>query len=328
MQDSFTFEGLDEIGAALQAAADEIGYLVLQDRLNNADKPIGRFNFDADGLRAWRVECGDEHLADGGDDDDDGAPSPGELAQGALSWVRATAQRAATTDALRRFRLFAWGPKGVSRVFSRSFACRNARPRRPLPAPIALGELQAPAPRLGAAHFEEAANHHALYAYKALGEFYAQFGQMLFTGVAQLQSVQDSVVGRLSQELHSSREQVDQLLAALLKFRFQDARQSAEERDKSRESEAISGLAEQAVGQIGLAVQTLLLTRGLTPETIEIIGTLGASPELMATLRDPRVQALVKNPANLQILANMLRQIADQPVMELPEPEPEKKTNN
>ena len=327
MQDSFTFEGLDEIAAGLQASADEIGYLVILDRSASPEKPISRFNFDGDGLRAWQAESGEES-ADLDDEDDAGQPSPGELANGALRWVRASAQRATAGDASRRFRLLAWSPKGVSRVFSRCFVCKNARPRRPVPAPISLGDLQIPDTRGAAPRFDEIANYQALPAFKALSEFYMQFGHMLFTGVAQLQSVQDSVVGRLSQELHSSREQVDQLLAALLKFRFQDAKQSAEEREKTRDSEAISGLAEQAVGQIGLAVQTLLLTRGLNTETIEMIGTLGASPELMSTLRDPSVLVLVKNPANLQILAGMLRQIADQPTMDLPALEGDRKPSN
>ena len=66
-------------------------------------------------------------------------------------------------------------------------------------------------------------------------------------------------------------------------------------------------LARHAIKQLGDAAQAFVLARGLPPDLAEVFGALGASPELMATLRDPSVRVLMKDPDNLRGLATMLR---------------------
>ena len=43
-----------------------------------------------------------------------------------------------------------------------------------------------------------------------------------------------------------------------------------------------------------------------------MLGALGQSPELVATLNDPEVKVLMQDPTNLQALAGMLKQAAAQ----------------
>lgn len=44
----------------------------------------------------------------------------------------------------------------------------------------------------------------------------------------------------------------------------------------------------------------------------ELVGPLGPSPELMATLADLDVRTLLQDPTNLRFVAAMLKQAADQ----------------
>jgi hypothetical protein len=44
----------------------------------------------------------------------------------------------------------------------------------------------------------------------------------------------------------------------------------------------------------------------------ELLGVLGQSPELLATLNDPRVRALMRDPNNLRMVAGLLRQFGEQ----------------
>lgn len=48
----------------------------------------------------------------------------------------------------------------------------------------------------------------------------------------------------------------------------------------------------------------------MPPELTDVLGAMAASPELMQTLNDPEVRALMKEPANLTALAAMLKNAA------------------
>ena len=78
--------------------------------------------------------------------------------------------------------------------------------------------------------FEEAASAGASKGIKALGDYYAQWGRIVLGSVGQLQGVNNHMLARLHRQLNESRDQVDQLVGAILENRFNEL-QAARGRD-------------------------------------------------------------------------------------------------
>jgi hypothetical protein len=189
---------------------------------------------------------------------------------------------------------------------SGSFLCRNddyelqvapaAAPRREIPKPT----------------FEQAAQEGGARAMRTLGDLYAQWGTIVIGSVDQLQGVNNAMNAQLHRQLRDARDQVDQLVAAILTYRHKQAT-AEDQRDRDeRNDDTRALLARDAINQLGEAARAFLATRGLSPEMAEVLGMLGASPELSAALADPDVRNLMQDPDNLKALAAMLRQAAAQ----------------
>jgi hypothetical protein len=147
---------------------------------------------------------------------------------------------------------------------------------------------------------------------RALGDYYAQWGRIVLGSVHQLQGVNNKMVVKLHSQLDASRDQVDEFVGAILNLRaVRDGgrRTAAGERqdrrlaDRDREARAPAARRRRQ-GVPGRA--------GVTPEMADVLGTLGQSPDLMATLGDPDVRVLMQDPNNLKMLAGLLKQAAAQ----------------
>lgn len=132
--------------------------------------------------------------------------------------------------------------------------------------------------------------------------------------VGQLQGVNNAMLARMHTQLHQSRDQVDQLVAAILTHRAAEAgAELAEQRRASeRSQDTRTILAQQALQQLGEAAKAFLAARGVTPELADALGAIGQRPELVQTLNDPDVRVLMHDPNNLRMLAGMLKQAAQQ----------------
>jgi len=71
-------------------------------------------------------------------------------------------------------------------------------------------------------------------------------------------------------------------------------------------------LAREALNQLGDAAKAFLTARGVSPGLADVLGVIGTSPELVGTLSDPDVRALMRDPDNLKSLAQMLKAAAAQ----------------
>ncbi len=100
----FTFEGLDDISRRIHKAADRVAYLVVHDRTERGrDVPLGRFDLE-----------GEEAADPVGVED-------------AMRWVRELAVSNTVGEDWRRFRVKAFGPKGLRLVTCGQFVCRAVR---------------------------------------------------------------------------------------------------------------------------------------------------------------------------------------------------------
>lgn len=332
-REKFSYQGLDPIADRIRRNADDIGYLVIVDRTDRTrGETLGRFDLTEECAHPYLA--GDEEpddafegylarpmgeLEDDEDleDDDEEAPEPEEdrgpvpmsaIAEAAIRWVKDIAARNTVGEEWRRYRVKVFSPKGARQLDSGQFVCRNHDYDLDVPAADdVLRELRIPEPNLDRA--EKAGMAKGI---RALGDYYAQWGNIVLGSMGQLQGVNNAMLGRLHRQLQHSQDHVDQLVAAVLTHRVAAAEIAEQGRASDRADDTRTALAHQALQQLGDAAKAFLASRGVTPELADALGAIGQSPELVQTLNDPDVRSLMHDPTNLALLSGMLRQAAQQ----------------
>jgi hypothetical protein len=345
--DRYVYEGLEAFEKRLRRVAADVDYLVVWDRTERRNEdPLGRFALTlADALPYLEqaeelVDIDESDPDDGVDDDrlfdpdddpldedteenepDDAtraerllgrAPGPADFAVAAGRWLRDVAVRNMGGDPLRRFRVKAYSPKAARVVETATYACRDSDADAELPVHVAVAETAALEMRIPTPTFDQVETHSSLRGMKALGDYYAQFGHILLGAVGQLQGVNNAVVGRMHRDLQQSRNQVDQLMAAVLTQRVADVQLADQRAASERNDDARTDLARQALQQLGEAARAFLTSKGVSPEMTDLMGLLGQNADLMGALQDPDVRALVQEPGNVAALAAMLKHAASQ----------------
>ena len=334
-RDKFSYQGLDPIADRIRRSADDIGYLVVVDRTDRKHaETLGRFDLTEESALPYiEGEPDDEdeefegYLARpmGVDDDDEQepeaeAPDPPEprddrgpmpmslVAEAAIRWVKDIAARNTVGEEWRRYRVKVFSPKGIRQVDSGQFVCRNHDFDLDVPAADeVLRELRIPEPDLDRAEKSGMAK-----GIKALGDYYAQWGQIVLGSMGQLQGVNNAMLARMHRQLQESRGHVDELIAAMLESRIAETKLAGERRSEDHAADARTQLAQHALQQLGDAAKAFLAAKGVSPEMADVLGVLGHSPELLGVLNDPEVRSLMNEPANLKALAAMLKQAAAQ----------------
>ena len=277
-----------------------------------------------------------EAMDDDDDDDDDEPQEPaeppsaatgvvkrdartvtqGQIAEAACRWLRDIAARNTLAEPYRRFRVKIYGPKGVRTLDSGSFVCRNDDHDLDLPVPAQnspLTEKVRPHDReIPPPSFETVEITSAGRGMRALGDYYAQWGRIVLGSVHQLQGVNNAMVHKLHKQLDASRDQVDELVGAILNLRAAEMELAEKHRSSDKSEDTRAEIAKHALQQLGDAAKAFLAARGVTPEMADVLGTLGQSPDLMAALNDPDVRILMQDANNLKLLAGLLKQAAVQ----------------
>jgi hypothetical protein len=334
--DRYVYEGLEAFEKRLRRVSSDVDYLVVWDRTaRQSEDALGRFALTltdalpyleeadelAEGDDPFELQAGEEADEDTEDFDEDEAsraerllgraPGPADFAVAAGRWLRDLAERNMGGDELRRFRVKAYSPKAARVVETTTFSCRDTDVE-PEAAPLTLREtaqvnLPMPVPT-----FEAVETHASAKGMKALGDNYAQFGHLLVGTFHQLQNINNAVVNNLHRDLQHSRQQVDQLTAAVLTHRATEAERDDQRVVAERHDDTRTELARQALQQLGEGMKAFLVSKGLTPEMSEIMGVLGQNAELAAALQDPDVRLLIQEPGNVSALALMLKQAGSQ----------------
>jgi len=331
--DGFTFEGLEPIEQRFLRRAAGATYLVIKDRSErNHEETLDRLELTDDDLDPYldrpfglapMAQADDDDRWDEDPDEDDEDPdadeddeppraaasaseplTPAEKMRAAFRWIRECAVRNTIGDSSTRFRVKLYGPKGVNCLATGQFVCRNDA--------YDLDDAVMPKLEIPAPTFDEAARAGSVKGLKALGDYYAQWGQIVLGSVGQLQGVNNAMLARLHRQLQESRGQVDQLVASILEFRVKELEVAEERAADERDGDARTTLAREALGQLGSAASAFLAGRGMNPEMIDVFGQIGGSPDLMAALKDASVRDLMKDPDNMKALAEMLRQAGHQ----------------
>jgi len=234
--------------------------------------------------------------------------TPVDFARAACRWIRDCALRNTVGETYRRFRVRIYGPKGSPKIDAGTFICRNhSWTEQPPAAADVMPDLRIPTPS-----FDQSAKDSTLKGIKALGDYYAQWGQIVLGSVGQLQGVNNSMLARLHRQLQESRGQVDELVASILEYRHNEVETAERRRLEEHAGDTRSELARDALQQLGTAATAFLAGRSLPPDLLETFGAISASPDLTEALRDPRVRALMKEPDNLRGLAAMLQAAGQQ----------------
>ncbi len=117
---------------------------------------------------------------------------------------------------------------------------------------------------------------------------------------------------KLHVQVDASRDHVDRLAGAILNLRAAEMEIAEKQRSADRSDDTRAEIAKHALQQLGDAAKAFLPARGVSPEMADVLGTLGGSPDLMGALADPDVRILMQDPANLKVLAGLLKQAAQQ----------------
>ena len=330
-REKFSFESIEPLEDRIRRLDQDAAYIQVWDRTDRTNEQnLGRFDLtETDALpyldERYQPEShpdDDDEPADpyegsfGEYDDEEepedeepaprrraGAmPTPREIAEAGCRWMRELAIGNTVGEAWCRYRVKVYGPKGVRVLHTGTFICRNHDHDIELPVPAEIRDLKIPQPT-----FDEAANAGAAKGVKALGDYYAQWGRIVLGSVGQLQGVNNEMLTRLHRQLTESRDQVDQLVAAVLENRYKELEMSEERRAEERTGDARTELAREALSQLGDAAKAFLTARGINPEMADVLGVLGTSPDLVGALNDPDVRALMQEPSNLSSLAEMLK---------------------
>ncbi|RME26724.1 MAG: hypothetical protein D6798_06095, partial [Deltaproteobacteria bacterium] len=287
-RESFSFEGLDPIEDRIRRLSQDAAYLVIQDRtIPKKDETLARFDLNAanalpyiedEPVEAPLEDFGDEEPADPFEDDDEDGPTwdppPSRqrpalswelIVRAACAWIRDVAVRNTVGEEYCRFRVKVYGPKGARMLDSAQFVCRNHDADLHLPL-LADKDL----PRIPAPTFDQAAAAGGAKGIKALGDYYAQWGQIVLGSVGQLQGVNNAMLNRLHRQLRQARDQVDQLVAAILENRYKELELAEERRADERAGDARTELAREALNQLGDAAKAFLTARGVSPELADV----------------------------------------------------------
>jgi hypothetical protein len=230
------------------------------------------------------------------------------IADASVRWMRDLAARCTVGESYRRFRVKVYAPKGHRQLDSGQFLCRNVTHTLTVEgANEAIGQLRIPEPDRDRA---EAAG--VSKGIQALGDYYAQWGQIVLGSMGQLQHVNNAMLARLHAQLAESRGQIDELVAAMLESRIAETRLANHRKAEETAADTRTMLAQQALQQLGDAAKAFLTAKGVNPEMADVLGALGQSPDLVATLNDPDVKVLMQDPGNLTALAGMLKHAAAQ----------------
>jgi hypothetical protein len=343
-RERYLFDGLEGFERRLRRVAGEVGYLVVWDRTDRHNEDnLGRFELTAHDALPYLE--GAEELVDEPDEDDDEADDdsdleaavddrpaadepperqaerlmgraagPADYAVAAGRWLRDIAIRNMGGDEARRFRVRAYAPKGTRVVDTGSYVCKDDDhdPDLPVLAVSAEAVVREPELRIPTPTFDQVETVAAGRGMKALGDYYAQWGQIVLGSVGQLQGVNNAMLGRMHRQLDQSRDQVDQLVAAILTAKVTEAELSEQRRSTERTDDARTELARHALQQLGDAAKAFMTAKGVTPEMADALGVIGQSPDMLDALQDPDVRALMQDPNHLRLVAGMLKQAGAQ----------------
>jgi hypothetical protein len=341
--DRYLFEDLEVFEKRLRRVAGEVAYLVVWDRTDRHNEDnLGRFELNARDALPY-LEGADELVDDADDEDTDEADDtdlegavderpaiqspeqqaerlmgraagPADFAVAAGRWLRDIAIRNMGGEAVRRFRVKAYTLKGARTVETASFMCKDDDhdPALPVLAVATEPAVREPELRIPTPTFEQVETVAAGRGMKALGDYYAQWGQIVLGSVGQLQGVNNAMLSRMHKQLDQSRDQVDQLVAAILTAKVTEAELAEQRRSSERTDDARTELARHALQQLGDAAKAFMAAKGVTPEMADALGVIGQSPDMLEALQDPDVRALMQDPNHLRLFAGMLKQAGAQ----------------
>lgn len=179
-------------------------------------------------------------------------------------------------------------------------------------APIFPG-ISSPPPSmlLYPANYQDGSLFGTVGAFRALNEGYTQFGSAMMHGIGQLQDMMNQVLRDRGEELGQYRDQVNQLINHVLEFRVKEVEAQTDVL-QAQVTDQRTALARDAITQLGDTARAFFVSRGVSPELVDLLNSIGSNPELLGVLQEPSVKAMLSDPENQRALAISLRQIGQQ----------------
>lgn len=294
-------EGLEELAERLTRLADQVAYISVQDRTNHRHpESIGRFDFTNEQIRTYvAVETSTFGYTVAPPEEE---YSPSHMAEVALRWVRECIEGNSTGEAIGRFRVRVYHPKGSKLLLSRTLILRNAD---------LLEDYNDLSEGLSV-DLDSAAHQTSVKGVVDLGNLYARFAGIVLTTFAGMQKVNNDFVDRQGEQLRDSSENVNALIAALFEHKTRQLELENQATVEERVAAGRTAVAKQAVETIGQAAEALMISKGISPDATKIVKVLGDNPDLANAMQDPDIQQMLQDPAVVAQVVELLKLTATQ----------------
>ena len=294
---SFQVDGWERLCEHIREQGSALAYLTVVERDGRTENAIGRLNLDAEGE-------GDLYEA---------AEPAAERAE---RWLSERIQGHCCGEPVTRLRVHTYGPKGESRS---SFGLvvtsmtRLVRQQANQGADDVIQQLV-----LARGEREEHQNAQMIEQLLSASERLAQIALNLAEGTAKHYH---GALQQLSVELVATRGQNDKLVGSLVQQRMDHAEshalhlleQSRQDQEQKR-LELTQQLGKQALEQMGGLAALFVAQQqgGLDPKLAPVLSALQQHDTIRSALEDPHVQAMLREPGTLDILAQYLQRAAEQ----------------
>ena len=329
--------GLDITDTCLHDFREDIGYLAISEVTDRNRSVTGaRVDFSGVALSPWlkrdttdedEPEEDDDEREEGDDDEPAGlggaldrdVVDTAMLAIAARRWIRETTASLMAGRPHVKFKIGLWTPRGQTLLHSSRFEAKNPNAGRKEADEEADVEAErkvaaklrdltptvvAPPLRPGPFPPEERI-------WQSLGDGYANLialSQSTYSHIAKLHGAEIVSLSDQNKRLLGTVESLSADLRHVHVGTAEQEREQVRDAGDARVREALVTQFIQELGSLGRAVAAS--KTGIPAELSDVVGALGASPDLMEALKLPEVRALLNDEATLKELAQLLRNVA------------------
>jgi hypothetical protein len=332
--------GLDVTYSCLHELRDDIGYLSISEVTDRNRSIAGaRVDFSGVGLSPWMKREStdddkeeDEEEGEGEDEEEDEA-GPGGLggaldrdvvdtallAIAARRWIRETTDSLMAGRPHVKFKVGLWTPRGTTLLHSSRFEAKNPGARRreadeeadveaerriAAKLPDLTPTVATPPTRPGPFPPEERI-------WQSLGDGYANLISLAQSTYSHIAKLHGAEIVSLSDQNRRLLGTVESLSSDLRQVHVGTAEMDRAEVRDAGEAKVREELGKQFIQELGSLGRAFAASKiGIPPELADVVGALGASPDLMEALKLPEVRAMLNDEGTLKELAALLKMSA------------------
>lgn len=313
----YLFPDLDAAERRIHQLREDIGYLVLGEVVDrNHTETLGRIEFSALALSPWLEQPTPPLFEEAGSLDLESleaGPSLPDLARAAGRWIRESAGMNMGGRKECKFKVSVWRPKGEQQLMGARFTCEDTefdeKPVEEAPK-VANTPFPATLPLPTPLPDTSPDSRH----WRTLGDGYTHLIALLQQSFSHLAGLQNTTISNQNVQMLRLQKVLEELVGEMLKLRIGMAESHGQVVQESRETRVREELGKQFLSELGTFGRVFAASKlGMTPEMAELVEVIGACPELMEAIKNPKVRTMLRDEKTRKELAMMLQLAANPP---------------